>query len=301
MTMASGLAQREARGVEAEGAAVLARARQERAGSSARSARGASSPRRRPRAPARCAPKTSAPRARGRRRHQRARPGEADLRAHRAEQVRVGAGDAAVEHVAADRDDEALELPLGAADRERVEQRLRGVLVGAVAGVDDAPRACAPRRSAARPRPGGGSTSTSGCIASRFFTVSRSVSPFTALDVEALMLITSAPSRLPASSNEVRVRVEASKKRFTTSCPRSAPDRTEGSWAMVGRFQERRDLADRKPSYLKTILFAQTQERRCSLRPLGNTFDDEDFLGLVEVGQHHLHDLLALRGHDLPM
>ena len=36
------------------------------------------------------------------------------------------------------------------------------------------------------------------------------------------MLMTSAPSRLPASSNEVRVRVEASKNRLMMVRPRSS-------------------------------------------------------------------------------
>ena len=40
-------------------------------------------------------------------------------------------------------------------------------------------------------------------------------------EVETDMLITSAPSRLPASSNDVRVRVESSKKRLISVCPRS--------------------------------------------------------------------------------
>ncbi len=42
-----------------------------------------------------------------------------------------------MQHVAADRDDDARQLALGAADRQRVEQRLRRMLVLAVAGIDD--------------------------------------------------------------------------------------------------------------------------------------------------------------------
>src|SRR4051794_31122460 len=50
--------------------------------------------------------------------------------------------------------------------------------------------------------------------------VSTSVSPFLMDDEDTDMFMTSAPSRLPASSNEDWVRVEASKKRFTCVRPR---------------------------------------------------------------------------------
>ncbi len=60
----------------------------------------------------------------------------------------------------------------------------------------------------------------SGPIASRLRAVSSSVSPFVTEDVEELMLMTSAERRLPAISKEVRVRVEASKKRLMTVRPR---------------------------------------------------------------------------------
>src|SRR3990170_1174977 len=61
-----------------------------------------------------------------------------------------------------------------------------------------------------------------GFIASMFFAVSRSVSPLETLEVAELKLITSADNRFPAISNEVRVRVLASKKRFTAVLPGSA-------------------------------------------------------------------------------
>ena len=51
--------------------------------------------------------------------------------------------------------------------------------------------------------------------------VSISVSPFLIELVATDMLMTSAPSRLPASSKEVRVRVEFSKNRLMTVRPRS--------------------------------------------------------------------------------
>ena len=73
----------------------------------------------------------------GRRGHQR------DLGAERVEQPHVRSRDPRVQHVADDRHGDAVEVAAAAgsavqalADRERVEQRLGGVLVGAVAGID---------------------------------------------------------------------------------------------------------------------------------------------------------------------
>jgi hypothetical protein len=57
-------------------------------------------------------------------------------------------------------------------------------------------------------------TSASGCMAFRVMAVSISVSPFLMDEVETDMLMTSPPSRLPASSKLVRVRVESSKNRL---------------------------------------------------------------------------------------
>src|SRR5438874_4595610 len=59
-------------------------------------------------------------------------------------------------------------------------------------------------------------------FASKTLAVSLSVSPFARLDVPAEMLITSALRREAASSNEVRVRVLGSTKKFTSVLPRSA-------------------------------------------------------------------------------
>ena len=87
----------------------------------------------------------------GPRRQQRRGRGDAHARAERIQHVDVGAGDAAVQDVAADGHREPGDAPLDAADRQRVEQRLRRMLVGAVAGVDH--RAVDLLRRAARPRP----------------------------------------------------------------------------------------------------------------------------------------------------
>ena len=67
---------------------------------------------------------------------QRRRRDHAHARAERIEQDDVRARDARMQDVAADRDDEAFDPALVAADRQGVEQRLRRMLVRAVAGID---------------------------------------------------------------------------------------------------------------------------------------------------------------------
>src|SRR5215471_20435332 len=63
-------------------------------------------------------------------------------------------------------------------------------------------------------------TTASAAIASSVLAVSINVSPFDTLLVDEEILTTSADSRLPAISKDVRVRVEASKKRLMTVFPR---------------------------------------------------------------------------------
>ena len=58
-------------------------------------------------------------------------------------------------------------------------------------------------------------------IASRLRAVSTSVSPLLTLEPVEATLTVSADSRFSANSNEMRVRVEASKKRLTMVEPRS--------------------------------------------------------------------------------
>ena len=71
------------------------------------------------------------------------------------------------------------------------------------------------------PLSGWRTTRTSGCMAFSVIAVSISVSPFLIAESATDMLMTSALSRLPASSNEVRVRVELSKNRLIWVRPRS--------------------------------------------------------------------------------
>ena len=59
-------------------------------------------------------------------------------------------------------------------------------------------------------------------MALRVMAVSSSVSPFFTDEAEVCMLMTSPPSRLPASSKLVRVRVEFSKNRLMMVRPRSS-------------------------------------------------------------------------------
>src|SRR5215471_12179012 len=62
----------------------------------------------------------------------------------------------------------------------------------------------------------------SACSASRLRAVSLSVSPLVRLEVVAEILITSALNRSAANSNDVRVRVLGSTKKFTSVFPRRA-------------------------------------------------------------------------------
>jgi hypothetical protein len=104
-----------------------------------------------------------------------------------------------VADVADDRDAGPVEAGAAvAAEREGVEQRLGGVFVAAVAGVDD--------RSVDRWR----TTMASTPMASTVWTVSRRLSPLAIEEPPTLKAIVSAESRLAAVSNESRVRVDSS-------------------------------------------------------------------------------------------
>ena len=72
------------------------------------------------------------------------------------------------------------------------------------------------------PDSGWRTTSTSGCIAFKVIAVSIRVSPLCIELAATDMLMTSPPSRLPATSKEVRVRVEFSKKQLMIVRPRKS-------------------------------------------------------------------------------
>ena len=105
------------------------------------------------------------------------------------------------------------------AQRRRVQQRLGGVLVGAVAGVDDRGVGAGGRRASrstqaasrcAAPEAGWRTITQSAPIAESVSAVSRSDSPLATDDPDALTLTVSALIHLPAISNDTRVRVEFS-------------------------------------------------------------------------------------------
>ena len=82
-------------------------------------------------------------------------------------------------------------------------------------------------------------TTASAPIASRVSAVSFRLSPLETLEPLALKLMTSAESRLAAASNEIRVRVESSKKRLTTVRPRSVGSFLTGRSDDAGRARRR--------------------------------------------------------------
>ena len=124
------------------------------------------------------------------------------------QQEDVGARHPAVQHVAADRDRQPLEPALAAADGERVEQRLGRVLMRAVAGVDDRGRSTFCDSSAGRAATGrGGPPAGRNAWRSGSPPCRSGSRPCSRCEVATDMLMTSAPSRLPASSKLVRVRV----------------------------------------------------------------------------------------------
>ena len=112
------------------------------------------------------------------------------------------------------------------ADRVTVEERLGGVLVRPVAGVDDrgarSPRLNQPATCAGTPAQEWRTTKASTPMASMVSTVSRRDSPLLSELDDPVNVMTSADSRLAAASNESRVRVESSKKAETMVLPRSA-------------------------------------------------------------------------------
>ncbi len=120
--------------------------------------------------------------------------------------------------VAADRDLEAGELALVRADRRAVEQRLRRVLVGAVARVDDrGAKLLGEHLGGARLR-----VADDDHVGRHRVQVARGVQQRLALavdDAEPEMLTASADSRLAAISNDVRVRVDGSRNRLITVLP----------------------------------------------------------------------------------
>ena len=189
------------------------------------------------------------------------------------------------------------------ADREGVEQRLRRVLVHAVAGVDDA-RAADARSRWQAPDEAWRITIMSGDIASRLSAVSTSVSPLTTLDVATAMFSVSALSRFSAISNEVRVRVLGSKNRLTTVLPRSVGTFLIGRGAdllhRLGGVEDEHDLLGRQVGDAEQVLLPQrvpagVRRRGSSARASGLFAVDDDFVVAVDLLEPHLHALARAR------
>ena len=154
-------------------------------------------------------------------RHQRARRREPDPRAELRRGADVRARDARVRDVAADRDLEPVDASLV---RGGWSTQSSSACVGCSCVPSPALMTAAAMLpgDAARPRPtrGGAPRSRRACIASRLRAVSSSVSPLVVDELEPRDVDRRRrDSRLAASSNEVRVRVEGSKNRLMTVLP----------------------------------------------------------------------------------
>src|SRR5687767_12432040 len=139
-------------------------------------------------------------------------------------------------------------------------------------------------------------------MASRFNAVSSSVSPLLRLDDDTLILTASAESRFAASSNDVRVLVDDSKKRLMTVLPRSAgtffTSRVEISrkFSAVSRMPvisaAVRSRIPRRSRLLNG--FSITKKARhlpCFEALIRRPFEDSHGLDVVKFFQHHLYDL----------
>jgi hypothetical protein len=140
----------------------------------------------------------------------------------------VGQGHPRMQDVTDDGHPPAAHLAELLADGKTVEQGLRGVFVGAVAGIDDV-GPDVPGQEVGRPGLAWRITIMSTFMARMLLTVSSSVSPFLTELEEEEKLMTSAERRFWASSNERRVRVEFSKKTLAMVTSRS-----EGTF-LIGR------------------------------------------------------------------
>ena len=127
-------------------------------------------------------------------------------------------------------------------------------------------------------------------IACSVSAVSLRLSPLETLEPLAEKLMTSALSRLAAASNEMRVRVESSKKRLTTVRPRSVGQLLDRAARDAQQLFGGVEDADR----VGAVEVAGAQEvldHACS--PV-----DRDGVGAVGLGQAHL-DLLDQRGRQV--
>src|SRR5436190_8186926 len=155
----------------------------------------------------------------------------------------------------------------------------------------------------------------SGAIASRLRAVSSSVSPLLRLDEDTLMLTASADKRFAASSKDVLVRVDASKKRLMTVLPRRAgtfftsrleislkcsavskmPMISAGVRSRIPSRSRLRNgfsismLAGRPPAFRQ-----KKQGVDLAFKSITWPFEDADGLDVIEFFQHDLYDLTRL-------
>src|SRR6476619_6360387 len=147
----------------------------------------------------------------------------------------------------------------------------------------------------------------SGAIASMFIAVSASVSPLRTLDVATAMFKVSALRRFSATSNDVRVRVLGSKKRFTTVRPRSV-----GTF-LIGRFAISciASAVSRMSTISSGVRSAMPSRCRCFRRVAGGASAtatatgsllvglDDDFVMTVHLLKPDLNAFAARRRHVL--
>ena len=151
--------------------------------------------------------------------------------------------------------------PRRLAQRVDVEQRLRRVLVLAVAGVDDRRAASSARRARRRRPTGVRMTIASGLCALSVRTVSFSDSPFSTLEPLAAKFTTSALRRLAASSKELRVRVRGLVEEVQDRAPAQRRDLLD---LAVGR--PRRSARPGRRSARSPARSRSSIESRCFMR-----------------------------------
>src|SRR5579883_1990310 len=135
----------------------------------------------------------------------------------------------------------------------------------------------------------------SGRMAPKVFSVSTRDSPLAMLEEAAAMEMASAPRRLAASSKLVRVRVEASKNRFTMVRPRRVSKRlrarrgrAESVWSVRGWLRSR---------CVRAIRY-RAGPGSCSLSGFGtfglvHALDEQHFLLAVDFLEFHFDDLFS--------
>ena len=241
--------------------------------------------------------------------HQRSGARDADLRSQLGQQMDVRAGDAAVKNVADDRDLEPVDLAFVFADRHRVEQCLRRMFVRPVAGIDDRGLLTFGELMRHARRTSGGrrcSPAPSRRDSVRYRAAFRLSDK---LDDETLILTASAERRFAASSKEVRVRVEDSKKRLMTVLPRRAgtflTSRCRDLAEILGSIENADDIRgvrSRIPSrslsskrffhqkrHVYFSLITIKKARREALLSSIRSFKNADGLDVVKFFEHHLY------------